>query len=784
MIFSLLRILPLVGAWGGCYALCRELAARGRIDADRRMSFLFACALWSALLTGITEASSLFQSLNQTTLLVGWILVNVILWTFAGRQASESGKLSRSVPRVFLSECRLRFSEAALWPMDVRLMLLSVVHIVLFLGVVALLTPTMNWDSLTYHLPRVMHWVQQGSVRHYPTDSISQLQMGPWAAFAQTHLFLLWGSDRLANMVQWTAMIGCAILASWIAVKLTSALGPTAIRLQVFAALLVVTLPTGIVEAITPQTDYVTAFWFISLIAAGLEWTETPSSLTLLIAAACVVGLGILTKITTVFWAFPFCAAAGLWFINKWRAPGKVAGRILLFTLVCLALVLPHFLRNTGIYGSPAGARSTQAGALNSPLSLSGALSNLIRNAALHANTGIPALTDGLSRLLAALHALTGRSPQDPATTLYPDSFEFPRKFKINDSEAGNPYHSILILCAVLSIALRRGRDRRLAICATLLLTGMAIFCFLLRWQPWHSRYQLPFFVGFMPVVAASLSCRWPRWALNTAAAVVTGFAVVVVAKNETRPIFNPAYLARTWTGKMLYGYGPLYQENLATLAGDILKSGCAEVGLKFSADDAEYPLWVLLREGKFVGRIENVYVENESARLFPEGTNPCVLVTMTGRSLPAESGQSFPYRMEYGQVMAWWSEKASDWRELSWFDSESGSSIAISTNACVIPFRHRIIPLYFRSPRAGNLRLVARALAGKDIPITNNSLRATVGGGTVESIPVGDGQIVVSLRLPAGQRRISLALVEPVGTGSADAGLNNFQWQFEPLAP
>jgi len=58
------------------------------------------------------------------------------------------------------------------------------------------------------------------------------------------------------------------------------------------------------------------------------------------------------------------------------------------------------------------------------------------------------------------------------------------------------------------------------------------------------------------------------------------------------------------------------------------------------------------------------------------------------------------------------------------------------------------------------------------------------VGGGTVESIPVGDGQIVVSLRLPAGQRRISLALVEPVGTGSADAGLNNFQWQFEPLAP
>jgi len=778
----LFRLLPLLLAWAGCYALCRELAARGRIEADRRMYFLFACALWGVLLTGITELSSLFQSLNRTTLLVSWTLVNVILWTWAGRLARETGRMSWRAANEFLFHCRLRFSEIASWPTDVRLMLLSVGLLVLFLGVVALLTPTMNWDSLTYHLPRVMHWVQQGSVRHYPTDCISQLQMGPWAAFVQTHLFLLWGGDRLANMVQWTAMTGCAILAPWIAAKLAPAPGANLIRLQVFAALLVVTLPTGIVEAITPQTDCVTAYWFVSLIGVGLDWTRTPSSYTHLIGAACVVGLGLLTKITTVFWAFPFCAAAGLWFIVKWRAPGKVAGRIVLFTLVCLALVLPHFLRNTGIYGSPAGARSTQEGALNSPLSASGALSNLIRNAALHVNTGIPPLTDGLSRLLALMHKLTGRSLQDPRTTIFPDSFQFPHKFKINDSEAGNPYHFALILWAIGAIGLRSGHDRRLMICAGLLLTGMAGFCFLLRWQPWHSRYQLPFFVAFMPVIAATLSYRWPRWALNTAASVVTGFAVVVIATNETRPFLSPAYIAQSWTGKMLFKYGPIYQENLATLAGDIFKSGCAEVGLKFNSDDAEYPLWVLLRERKFVGRIENLYVENESARLSPEGTNPCVLVTMTGRALPAESGQQFPYCMEYGQITACWSERASHWSDLTWFDSESQESKPISTNLCVIPFRHRLIPLYFRSPRAGNLRVIAKAALGRETPITNNSLRVAADGRAVENIPVRDGRLAASLRLPAGQIRLSLGLVEPIGEESADARLDSFQWGFEPL--
>ena len=62
MTLALFRLIPLVLAWGGCYGLCRELAARGRIESDRRMSILFACAIWGVLLTSITELSSLFRN--------------------------------------------------------------------------------------------------------------------------------------------------------------------------------------------------------------------------------------------------------------------------------------------------------------------------------------------------------------------------------------------------------------------------------------------------------------------------------------------------------------------------------------------------------------------------------------------------------------------------------------------------------------------------------------------------------------------------------------------------
>ena len=193
--------------------------------------------------------------------------------------------------------------------------------------------------------------------------------------------------------------------------------------------------------------------------------------------------------------------------------------------------------------------------------------------------------------------------------------------------------------------------------------------------------------------------------------------------------------------------------------------------------------MWVLLRERRFVGRIENVYVENESARLPPEGASPCVLVMMTDRALPAESGRRFPYCIGYGQITACWSEMASHWCDLTWFDSESQESKPISTNLCVIPFRHRLIPLYFRSPQPGNLRLIARAVFGQETPITNNRLRVAAVGRAVENIPVQDGRLAATLRLPAGQIRLSLGLVEPIGEESADARLDSFQWSFEPSA-
>src|SRR5262249_25807561 len=142
---------------------------------------------------------------------------------------------------------------------------------VLFLGVIALEFPTTTGDSLTYHLARIMHWMQNQSVAHYPTHNCRQNELGPWSEFATVTLHLLWGNDRLVNLVQWFAMLSCVLTAPFLAVQLMVGRAPTeppenpatvarGRRLTAFTALLMVTLPISIVEAVTTQTDYTTAF--------------------------------------------------------------------------------------------------------------------------------------------------------------------------------------------------------------------------------------------------------------------------------------------------------------------------------------------------------------------------------------------------------------------------------------------------------------------------------------------------------------------------------------------
>ena len=140
-------------------------------------------------------------------------------------------------------------------------------------GVIAVLAPPNNWDSMTYHMPRVAHWSQNGSVAHYPTHILRQLWLGPWAEFAIMHLYLLTGGDRLANLVQWLAFAGCAVGAAVVAGELGGGR-----RARGLAAVACATLPMAIAQASSTQNDLVASFWLLSLGYWVLRFRAAPRS--------------------------------------------------------------------------------------------------------------------------------------------------------------------------------------------------------------------------------------------------------------------------------------------------------------------------------------------------------------------------------------------------------------------------------------------------------------------------------------------------------------------------
>src|SRR4029077_1483632 len=236
--------------------------------------------LWGVSVTVITEILSAFSLITFGWLVVFWCVV------LLGSTSLVITLMKRQRLIVLSPSVRLPFRAVPF--------LSGLVLIVALTGVTALVSPPNNWDSMTYHMSRVVHWIQDRNVSFYPTHILRQDFQNPWAEFAIMHLQILSGGDHFANFVQWFSMIGCLIGVSLLAKQLGGDW-----QTQLFAAVFAGTIPMGILQSSSTQTDYAVTFWLvcftyflISLIRQ--EQTHWPYAL----GAGFSLGLAILTKPT------------------------------------------------------------------------------------------------------------------------------------------------------------------------------------------------------------------------------------------------------------------------------------------------------------------------------------------------------------------------------------------------------------------------------------------------------------------------------------------------------
>ncbi len=353
-------------------------------------------------------------------------------------------------------------------------------------------------------------------------------------------------------------------------------------------------------------------------------------------------------------------AAAVLW--KERRAPGKVVLLGVVSLALCLGLLSPHLIRNQMVYGSAVGSKDLQRENGTPAFSVAGILSNIIRNAALHSNTGMPRLTHVINWIATTAQSWTGRPPDDPEFTSGTRTVTTPPdQFLVFDSFAASPWQVMLILAAVVAgpFVARKEHLAPAALCVCL--AGVVVFCSVLRWQIWNSRYHLPLLLLFMPVVAALLAPRFRRWLTGILGAGLLAFGFVIVASNQSRPVFDASFRAQPRLQKYFFSpSGAQFYEPMRAAAGQIVAAGCSEVGLKLSADDAEYPLWLMLREAGFKGRIDHQFVSGPSSRLPGPERLPDVIITTLSGGPEGDLAGAFPTRTKIGPYTLYWSAKAS----------------------------------------------------------------------------------------------------------------------------
>jgi 4-amino-4-deoxy-L-arabinose transferase-like glycosyltransferase len=579
-------------------AICSE----GGVLTRWRVSFLTAALTWGLGVTAITEGLSLFRLITFGWLLAAWI--GAVLVSAAICATVSTREKLKALCR-FPSIARFEFC-----------CLTAVATIAALVALVALASPPNNADSMAYHMPRVMHWVQNQTVAHYPTNILRQLFQPPWSGYAIMQFQVLTGGDQWANLVQWFSMIGAVIGVSLIAKQLGADT-----RGQVLAAVIVATIPIGIVQASNTDNNYVTAFWLVCLVHYLLRFRFQPSWLiTLGIGAS--LALALLTKATAYIYAFPFLLWLAFSAVRSWR--WKFWQPLLLISAIVLIANLGHYTRNFELWGNPLGIDhqnptghwAEPSYAVNKVFGPRVILSNVIRNISLHLGTPNATVNGSIYEGVRFLHGLMRIDVSDPKTTFVEKFYQ--RHFTPDDMTAQSPIHfglAIVGLALLLHSSKRNRADR--VVYAISLVVAFLIFCSYLKWQPWNSRLHLPLFVLWSPlisvVIAGSPICIL-HWIVGSLIAVSLFFVVA----NETRPLIaigpNRSVL-NTSRVDDLFDQWPDIREAYLGAAEFLKAQKCFDIALDINDDNEnEYQFWMLLQKTNQSIRIQHINVTNRSA--------------------------------------------------------------------------------------------------------------------------------------------------------------------------
>jgi len=501
-------------------------------DGGIKRSYLLTVLTFSCAVVCITELLSIFNQLTYIGLLVSWSSLAAFLLIFFFSKVSIGLMRFQSG----LHKAALGFRDSSLFKKAIIFSLSVLLSLVLVQGIIY---PPNNSDSMTYHMPRIVIWMSQSSVGHYPTSIARQLYQPPFAEFMITQVNILTSSDTFSSMVQLFFLVSCLAPILLISTEFLS-LSRT---LTVIVSALTLTIPMALLQGSNTKSDLVLSFFVMSAVYftfSSIHSKQRPNYLFIGIS----FGLAMLTRGTSYIFLTPVGILL-IWDIALRLFKHKQIDAIYHATtagMICLLINAGHFSRNYQLAGHPFGMDPAESKTYsNEQMSPKLLVSNLTKN--LSRQMGPYPVNKIYDRFLEKLHQWMHLPMNNPWT--HYRNMEYRGAPSTYDYEETTPnfmhLHVFLVCLFLLPIlyCTRKPPPRHTLILLGIILLQSILFSALLRWQPWHSRLLVPVFMLtalFTASILASYRLKRTVALLLVVPFIIFGFYVVIT--NRMRPLW------------------------------------------------------------------------------------------------------------------------------------------------------------------------------------------------------------------------------------------------------
>ncbi len=486
---------------------------------------LNAFLLYALYIVCTTEILSVFSLLNRTSLIV----VYIVTWSFLVWRINISNlsEIWQSIKRIIASN-KLKFT-----------IVVCIVIAILFQGLAY--SPN-NWDSMTYHLPRVIHWIQNQNVENYPTNITRQLYSPHLSEYTMLHFTLLSMNDIWVNSVQWIFYIGSAI-AVYAIVKEWGG----GIKLFFFTVILSLTIPEAILEASSTQNDIVHSFFLLACLFYGKRLFEK-ICIQNAIGFGLSVGLCLLSKII----AYLYLPAIGVVLLilllvklNKWLSIRNVS--ILSISLVLIISInLPFSLRKVAYSGTLSGtAGEIEKGIVFEKYSPMLLVSTAIKNVALHIDD---LFVGNFANVFAEKsHLILGMDINEKGTNVFDYKYDAIHDWKNHEDSQPNFIHLLLFITAIAMFVVQTIQNKKIdktqLFLMLIIILQFLSFCAYIRWEPWNSRVHTPLFYEMIIFIVMVFStskriANLKYWSIPILGALIL-HTFYLITFNYSRPIIT-----------------------------------------------------------------------------------------------------------------------------------------------------------------------------------------------------------------------------------------------------